>query len=71
MSTTTKRKALDGVLQRRVRARREDSEEIEDVQSGSEAADPENDEGSSSEGSDEEDGNEVCLCDVSSQELHN
>lgn len=61
--STTKRKALDGVLQRRVRARREESEEIEDIQSGSEAADPEDeDEGSSSEGSDEEDGNEVCLC---------
>lgn len=69
--STTKRKALDGVLQRRVRARREESEEFEDIQSGSEAADPEDNEGSSSEGSDDEDGNEVCLCELSSLDLHN
>ncbi|CAG8974754.1 hypothetical protein HYALB_00000365 [Hymenoscyphus albidus] len=53
-----KRKALDSVLQSRVRARREQSEEIEDISSGSEAADPEHDDGSSSDGNEEDDGNE-------------
>ena len=69
-----KRKVLGGNLQRRVRARREDSEEIEDISdSEGPSVHGNNEEGSSDEseaGTNEEDSEDGSVCSVNSIYIH-